>query len=309
MFNIKGLSGFLSMTALLSTMLHADGQAPLRVEELLSKKNTLNADVSVSYTNIDQKTALSTVVPVSTLLSYIYVPAYAGEQVIDQDVIVASLNLKYGLTNRIEAVLYADGHSTSSRIKLGTAIGHQSDTEFDHVGIGLTGRVVDEGNTPSLLIGATANAVGRVTFAERDSEGQVVGTKNEMKTFESFNFYALSYYTVDPIVFVLKATYQWSLEQDFENDTTDRPDIIAVSPQIYFAVNPYINLTWGITYQYVTEMRYNGEQETIAESMVGYSIGMSYEISRGNILTVDASSNDTTTYSQKTVNFIFSKRF
>jgi len=309
MFNKKGLLSLLSTTALLSTMLYADGQAPLKVEELLSKQNTLNADISISYTNIDQKTALSTIVPISTLLTYVYVPVYAGEQVIDQDVGVASLNLKYGLTNRIEMVMYADGHSTSSRIELGSKIGNNYEANFDHAGIGLTARLADEGNAPSLLIGATGSVIGRVTFAQKDADGNVIGKNDEMKMFESFNFYALSYYTVDPIVFVLKASYQWSLEESYDGNKVDRPDVVAVSPQVYFAVNPYINLSWGLTYQYVTESRYNGKQETIAESIIGYNIGMSYEISRGNIISVDGSNFNTTTYNQNTINFIFSKRF
>ncbi|WP_345985975.1 hypothetical protein WCX49_02365 [Sulfurimonas sp. HSL-1656] len=309
MFNKKALFRFLGAATLLSTLLHADGQTPLKVEELLSKKNAFNVDVSVAYSNIDQKTAMSTVVPVSTLLSFIYIPAYAGEQVLDQDVVVASLNLKYGLTDWLELVMYANGHNTSSRVQLGDAIANQADTDFDHAGIGATFRVKDEGVYPSLLVGVSTNVIGRLTFADRDVDGNVIGTTKQDKTFESFNFYALSYYTVDPVVFVFKAQYQWSVEEDYKGDTSDRPDILAISPQVYFAVNPYTNLSWGVTYRYQTEQRFNGKVETIAESSIGYNIGVSYEVSRGNIISLDASNNETATYSQNTINLIYSKRF
>jgi len=308
MFKHMRMLGLACASIMLSSTLSADQQV-MKVEEMLSKKNKLNADISVAYYNIDQKTALTTIVPVSTLLSYIYVPVYAGEQVVDQDLIVGSVNIKYGVLDWLEISAFADGHSTSSRVKLGTELQGNSDLDFDYAGVGLTAKVKDEGNYPSLLLGLTANVISRLTYVERDGEGTPIDTKKQDEFLETFSLYALSYYTVDPIVFVLKASYQFTLEKTFQDNTIDRPDVLAISPQIYFAVNPYTNLSWGVTYQYQTEQRFNGQAETNAESLLGLSLGMSYEISRGNILSVETTKNDSSSYGQSSVNFIYSKRF
>ena len=68
-------------------------------------------------------------------------------------------------------------------ITLGSKIGNNYEANFDHAGIGLTARLADEGNAPSLLIGATGSVIGRVTFAQKDADGNVIGKNDEMKMF------------------------------------------------------------------------------------------------------------------------------
>jgi hypothetical protein len=290
----------------LSTSLMAE-QA-LKVEEILAQKNNLKLDLSLAYTNIDQTSGVTSVVPVKTLLSYIYVPVYAGDQVTDQDLLIYSLNVKYGVIEGLELVAFADAHSATSRTQFGTKLNSTSESDFDRAGFGLTYKVKDEDDTPSLLLGATTNVIDRVQYAQTE-DGNLTGTVKRDEFFDSYNIYALSYYTVDPLVFVLKAAYQWSLERRFEESTIDHGDLLTVTPEVYFAVNPYTNLSWGVSYQYKMDDKINGKAETNAESIIGFSFGMSYEVVRNSIISVDYASNDSSTYSQSTISILYSKRF
>ena len=85
--------------------------------------------------------------------------------------------------------------------------------------------------------------------------------------------------------------------------------MISITPELYFAVNPYTNLSWGISYKYIGEETVNGTKATNGESVIGFKLGMSYEVVRNNILSVEASKNDASTYSQSTINIMYSKRF
>jgi hypothetical protein len=292
----------------LTAPLAASEQA-LKVEDLLAAKNNFKVDFSLAYSNIDQDVGVTTVAAVSTLLATVYVPSYAGDQVVDRDILVYSLNAKYGLTDRLELVLFGNAHTAITRVQLATSLKTDTDSDFDNAGFGLTYKVKDEGGSPSLLLGATTNALSRVQYADTNEDGQLVGTVKQDEYFDSYNFYALSYYSVDPVVFVLKAAYQWSREQTFEENQIDHSDIVSITPEIYFAVNPYTNLSWGISYQYRGEETVNGTAETNAESMIGFKFGMSYEVVRNSILSIEASKNDASTYNQSNITVMYSKRF
>jgi hypothetical protein len=306
MFNKFKRFGMAAAALLVTAPLLAD-QA-LKVEEILSKKNSLKADLSFAYSNIDQSTGTTSVVPVRTLYSYVYVPVYAGDRVIDQDLLFYSLNVKYGVMDGLELVAFADAHSATSRMQYGSQLTSSSESDFDRAGIGLTYKIKDEGAAPSLLVGATANVVSRVQYASIE-DGNVTGTDKRDENFDSYNIHLLSYYTVDPLVFVLKASYQWSLEKSYEQSTIDNGDLLTVSPEVFFAVNPYTNLYWGINFQYKLEDKRNGEEVTNAESILGFSFGLSYEVVRNSILSVDYTRNDASTYQQSTFGLTFSQRF
>ena len=316
----------LAAALLLSTTASAD--QVLKVEEILAQQNNFKVDFGLSYSNIDQKGGVGTVATLDTLgglgiiltyllstpLGVVSSGEYAGEQVVDRDFIVYSLNAKYGLTKDLELVVFGNAHTSITRAQFNATDGTKtmaSETEhdFDNAGIGLTYKIKGEDGTPALVVGTTANAISRSQYAVLDTNGQVVGTEKQDENFNSYNFYALSYYTVDPIVFVLKASYQWSLEQTFQGQDYDHADIISVSPEVYFAVNPYTNLSWGFTYQYKGEELVNGVTAVSDESVVGFKLGMSYEIAHNSILTVEASKNDTATYQQSNINILFSKTF
>jgi hypothetical protein len=314
MFKRFAFTKSLALVLALASSSFAAEQA-LKVEELLSEKNNFKADLSLSYSNIDQDAGVSTVVTIDPLgLGGLlglttYMSSYAGDQVVDRDILVYSLNAKYGITDRLELVLFGNAHSAFTRVQLGSAHETDSDSDFDNAGFGLTYKVKSEGSTPALLLGATTNAISRVQYAAQNEEGQLVGTDKQNEYFDSYNFYALSYYSVDPVVFVLKAAYQWSREQSYDDSTINHADVVSLTPEIYFAVNPYTNLSWGISYKFIGEESVNGDKATNAESVIGFKLGVSYEIVRNSIITVEGSKNDASTYSQSTINIMYSKRF
>lgn len=318
MFNRSEVLKVLTSMSLLASPLAAD--QVMKVEEMLAKKNDLKVDFSLSYSNIDTEAGMATSIPITTssgLLgltqTQVNIPAYAGDKSIDQDYFSTSLSVRYGLTSDIEVMLFGSAHTSASRITRSyeqTLLEHASTSEsgFDSVGIGFTYKIKDEGKYPSLLFGATTNVMSRLQYIKAVSDTEVQIEKSE-EYFDSYNAYLLSYYTVDPIVFVMKLAYQWSPEQTNEESSIDNGEIVTVAPSIYFAVNPYTNLNWGVTYQYTGSAWRNGVLAANSGSALGFNFGVSYEIARNNIMSIEASKSDGAAYTQSAINLLFSKSF
>ncbi len=127
---------------------------------------------------------------------------------------------------------------------------------------------------------------------------------NEKKSndhFKSYSFYAASYYTIDPIVFLLKVDYRLNLKKQFNNRNVDLGDIFVLNPNIYFAVNPYTSLNWGIKYQYKTKDKIDGKVADNSSFFVGYSFGVSYELSSKSIINFDVEKLDTNDYDSNNI--------
>ena len=69
--------------------------------------------------------------------------------------------------------------------------------------------------------------------------------------------FALSFYTIDPLVFLLQANARFNLPQDFENIHFNFADMYSLSPMVYFAINPFVSLNVGVRYQYSTRAYIN----------------------------------------------------
>lgn len=91
-------------------------------------------------------------------------------------------------------------------------------------------KVKKEDDTPSLLIGGSVDLLERVAFSDNQKDDF---------SFKTYSLFATSYYTVDPIVFLLNANYRFSLKKEFENQSIQNGNILSLSPSIVFAVNPY----------------------------------------------------------------------
>lgn len=55
--------------------------------------------------------------------------------------------------------------------------------------------------------------------------------------------------------------------------------MFTLTPQVYFAINPFINLNWGLKYQFNQKNRVDDKVVSNSGSSVGYLFGGSYEFS------------------------------
>ncbi len=185
---------------------------------------------------------------------------------------------------------------SDTHFSAGENFGTKSNKGFNSLNLGVTYQVKKEDERPSLLLGSSITTIERVKFTHN--------TKNAY--FKGYNFFATSYYTVDPVVFLLKASYGLSLKKSDSNSSVKNGNIFVLSPQIYFAVNPYTSMSWGVRYSYHDKSKMDGVYISASGSDVTYLFGTSYEISAKSTINIDLEYSNTISSSRNNIAISFS---
>ncbi len=197
-------------TILLLTPLLLFGKA-VKVDEILPDSNKFKFGTTVSYTNIKQKAGVSAYIEYTTVNGdTVTIPTYFGQSATNQDYINYGFNLKYGVNEKLEIFTNLNLFTSDTHTSDGS-FSTTSEKGFNNLNLGLTYQVKKEDKRPSLLIGGSVDAIERVAFSDNHKENQ---------NFRSYSFFATSYYTVDPIVFLLQANYRLNLKKDHNDKST-----------------------------------------------------------------------------------------
>ncbi len=273
---------------------------PVRVDEILTEKKSFKLYISTSYTNINRKD--STLAPLQYQTQngdFVTIPTYLGDSRSNQDYLGYALSLRYGVNKDIEIFSSVNLYTSDTHFSAGNQFDTINQNGFNSLNLGFTYKVKKEDERPSLLIGASTTAIDRTIFTN--------STKNIH--FKGYNLFATSFYTVDPVVFLLKASYGLNLKKENNNTTIDSGEIFILSPQIYFAVNPYTSMNWGVKYRYRGKDKVDGIVVSSNGSRVSYLFGTSYEINTKMTLNVDAEYSNSTSTSQNSIAFGLSYKF
>jgi hypothetical protein len=272
----------------------------VKVDEILTEKNKLKLDISLSYSNINRYENL--VAPITHQTQngdFVNIPTYLGSSQTDQDYLNYGFTLKYGITEKLELFTTLNLFTSDIHISNNT-FSTKSEKGFNSLNFGFTYQVKKEDEKPSLLVGASADLIERVRFSNNTKKN---------KNLKSYSIFATSYYTVDPVVFLLKTAYRVNLKKSYKDKSIDSGEIFTLSPNIYFAVNPYTSLNWGIRYQYNGKDRVNNQVVSNSGSSVSYLFGASYEISTKYNLNVDYEKKDNSNYASDNITLTLSYKF
>ncbi len=273
---------------------------PVKVDEILTEKKSFKLDTSISYSNINRKD--SSIYPLQYQTQngdFVTIPTYLGENQSNQDYINYAFSIRYGLSKDFEFFSSINFYTSDTHISGNGMFDTKSEKGFNSLSLGLTYQVKKEDEKPSLLIGTSATMIERVKFTNSD--------KNSY--FKRYNFFATSFYTVDPIVFLVKASYGLNLKTKDDNSTIDRGEIFVLTPEIYFAVNPYTSISWGIKYSYYDKDKIDGSIVSNSGSRVSYIFGVSYEIDKKLILNIDTDFSSSVSILQNSITFSLSYKF
>jgi len=105
------------------------------------------------------------------------------------------------------------------------------------------------------------------------------------------------------------ASYSINLKKEFKESSLKNGNIFTLSPEVYFAVNPYTSMSWGLKYSHYGKNRVNNKKISNSTSSISFLMGMSYEFSTKLILTMNAeyvNNNDT---AQSNISTTFSYSF
>jgi hypothetical protein len=273
---------------------------PVKVDEILTQKNDFKLDSSIVYSNINRKKGATSTIQYQTQNGdFVVIPTFFGDIQSSQDYLNYAVTLRYGFTNDIE--LYSTLNFYTSDTHFGTegVFDTNSQKGFSSFSIGATYQVKKEDTYPSLLMGLSSKVIERTRFSS--------GYKSIF--FKGYNLFATSYYSVDPVVFLLKSTYALSLKKEYEKSSIDNSEVFILSPQIYFAVNPYTSLNWGVKYSYHGKSREDKKVISGNGSDVAYLFGVSYEINSKTILNMDVDYSSGINSTQNNISFGLSYNF
>lgn len=253
-------------------------RGPVRVEELITARGKWMLDFNILYSNIDTASGRTEILTLDGPSGQpILIPVYVGEQVTDQDFISYVLNVRYGLTNNLEIFAFSGFFSDFLRTSLNGENHSDSDFNFNFGGVGATYQIRREDRYPALLASASVNIADNTNFGDDDYE---------LSFFKTFTGSLVSYYTVDPIVFFLQGVYQQNFERK-NGISIDPGEFFSLSPQIFFIVNPFINLTGGFRWRIQGADEINNIQVNSTRTSISPLFGVTYGVTDDLIISLD----------------------
>lgn len=270
----------------------------VKVDEFLTEKNKIQSDVSISYVNIQRNNGdVGLIEYQSANGDFVVVPTYVGSIESQSDRLIYSLALRYGLNKDVEVFGFGNLYSSTERTLSASGTSSHSNSGFSSSGIGGVYQVRSEDDYPAVLVGGTIDLI------DHDE------TLKKNFYLKSGSVFVSSYYTSDPIVFFLKASYGYNGSHTNGSHSLETGNVFSITPQIHFAVNPYTSLNWGVHYQYKQKDTYDGNAISTNQSQLGWLFGASYEINAKSVISADMDKTDTSTYSQSTMTLNYSYKF
>ncbi|MBU1668380.1 porin family protein [bacterium] len=273
---------------------------PVKIDEILTEKNTFRIDTSLSYSNIQRTDGGAVPLQYQTQNGdFVTIPTFVGDSKSNQDYINYGFTLRYGVTKDIEIFSSLNMHTSDTHFSNSGQFDTQHEKGFNSLLLGATYQIKHENDTPSLLIGTNIDVIDRTNFSGTD--------KNV--NFKGYTFFVTSYYTVDPIVFLVNSSYRYNLEKKYNNHSVENAKQFSLSPQIFFAVNPYTSLSTGVKYNYRGSTRVDNTEVSSSGSSMTYLLGTSYEINAKSTLNIDADYSNSMGISQNSLSMGLSYKF
>ncbi len=275
-------------------------QKPVRIDEILTNQNSFRLDTTLSYSNIQSIGSLSASQTFQTQNGdFVNIPVYLGTTKSNQDYLNMDVTLRYGVTKNLEAFVSLNGYSSSTKsTQLGDFLS-RSDKGFNALGAGVTYQVKPEDKTPSLLVGISTQVIEKTT----------INDKIYTNHFKNFRVFATSFYSVDPVVLLLSTSYTFNKRKSLGNLKRKDANVLTLSPQVYFTVNPYTSLSWGVKYNYFTKSKMEKTIIGNSGSNLSFITGLSYEFSSKMFMNFNAEFLNTSEISQNTFAMTFSYKF
>jgi len=273
---------------------------PLKIDEILTQQNNFRLDTTLAYSNIQTATNLSAIQTFQTKNGdVVNLPVYLGENKTNTDYLNYDFTLRYGVSKDIEVFASTNAYNSNTKNDIFGKFKSQSNKGFNALSLGFTYQIKAENDTPALLIGASSKIY----------EKTKINDKNHSNKFKNFRIFATSFYTVDPVVFLLNTSYSFNRKKDLGAFKRVDADILTISPQVYFAVNPYSSINWGIKYTHFGKTKANNKTIGNSGSNLSFLIGLSYELSSKLFVSLNAEFLNSHQVSQNTFSMTLSYKF
>lgn len=279
-----------------SQILYAD--LPLTVENLISDKGKFTLEAGIIYGNNKiNDTKFGGYIPVQiSETSFINVPTSFKTEKIQNEYLVTTLGMKYGLVKDLDISLRSNFIYSSNRF-LDTASIEQSKSDINlaDISLGLNYQILQDQKYPALV------SFIETTILEKSQE------KNS--SFSSWSAGITTYKSYDPIVLSLTTGYKYSLERKINSIDQYRPaSLFFINPQVAFAANDRISLIGGLNFKTIGSQQLNNTIIEKQRNNIDYNFGIGLGLNDQSNLSILAMSRQDFNNSNE-IRLNYSKKF
>lgn len=272
---------------------------PVSIDEVLSGKKQIRILGQLSYINIKSKNSvLATISHQISSGNFVSIPISMLANA-NTDYLNFAMSARYGIYKNIEIFSTLNAFYQHNTTNINANFTEKHSGNFNTWNLGILAQVKKEDKYPSLLVGGSIDIMNMASFSNAESK---------LQYFKGYSLLAMSYYTIDPLVFLLQAGFRVNLYSANERLSINNGEIFTLTPMIYFAVNPYVSLNFGITYQYKTKDFVDNNIVSMQGSSIAYNFGVAYEIKQNLIFFSSVEHLQTNDYTSNAINLTLSYR-
>ena len=212
--------------------------------------------------------------------------------------------LRYGLTKELELSLSASGLSNWSRTFV-SGEDESYDGAFESVDFALSYEIFKETDYPAIIVGLGTSLYENLNVGTDSNEDKVYANRY----FRTASLSVISYYSVDPVVFLINMGYQYRGKYEYDGDTYKPSDTFYISPNVYFTPNPYTSINVGVRYSNNQRTYKNDNTTTGKYAFLTYLLGVTYEINPYNSIYTSVSTGSYLGSTQDTLSIQYSLSF
>ena len=266
---------------------------PLSVENYVAERGKIKLESGLVYSNIKTKNYNTGVyAPIYVgYNAYINVPRTVTKSRIQDDILIATVGVKYGLTKKMDIYSRTNSIYRSTRpIETNSDTQSTSSTNFSDLSLGANYQFTQDAKYPALI------GFFETSLIEKGVD--------KMSHFRSFTTGFTTYRSYDPIVLSLSAGYRHNLSRTHEEPTYSYEytpsNLFFLNPQIAFSANDKISLIAGLNFKNVGAVKLNNQTYEKSHNDMDYSFGVGFGLSDQSNLnftttikqTFEASSSD-----------------